>query len=371
MFVYIFIDLSIILLGLGLGRQNQFTYGDDIGEMKIKYRNLYYFLIALMLIFFSAFRGDFSTDYTGYESIFVRFQHMSFNDILRRSWSKNPENGYLIFQNIIRLFSDNVIWIFIISTVIIVCCNIHEIKKYYAFGVLPLLLFVELGNYYISFNLVRQVMAASIVVAGSRFLYERKFWKYLVVVLLASSIHLTAIMMIPAYFILNLKMNKSGVIMLVGGTTLLYAFLPRIISLVMNYAWGWYNYDGLLTGYSIKNVVGPFILAIIPIVGKLVEKNIPQKDDNEPKISNNTANIWLNATYFFIALVIVGLRVSMMKRMAIYFSTYALLACSKTVYEARANRRVLFLAICAICILFGFVTTLGSELDPYYFIWNR
>ena len=84
-------------------------------------------------------------------------------------------------------------------------------------------------------------------------------------------------------------------------------------------------------------------------------------------------NIWINGTYIYLALSILGMQVSLITRFASFFSIFAVLAFSKSIYDIkdRRERLVAVIIASALIILYGFAVRNGSGYDPYYFIWER
>ena len=60
-----------------------------------------------------------------------------------------------------------------------------------------------------SFNAVRQYIAISIVLVSHRFIFERKFWKYLIAVIIATAFHRSALLFVILYFIINKETNAK------------------------------------------------------------------------------------------------------------------------------------------------------------------
>lgn len=326
--------------------------------------NCWSVLIFLLLFFVAAFRGDFTTDYIGYEDIYRYNVNRTLSDILS-NWSNNyPETGFLVFQYIIKVIFNDKLFVFIFSSALIVYAYIKEINEYFPKHIIPLLLFVDIGTYYSSFNVTRQIMAAAIVALGLKYLYDNKLLQYILMVLIASTFHSSALVMIPMYFVLRAKWKKNIMWITSISVIAISALLPYILRWITQYAWEWYNVDSLLaSGFNIKNLVGPLFLSCYPIASSLMRKNT--KDFKE--------NIWINGTYIYLALSILGMQVSLITRFASFFSIFAVLAFSKSIYDIkdRRERLVAVIIASALIILYGFAVRNGSGYDPYYFIWER
>ena len=376
MLVYIIIDIAIILGGLLFFNKNNTTCIDDRKVkhlLTVKYSDIYYFFISFILFIVSAFRGNFTSDHQNYIDLYTRFSHLSIEGILKKGIFSYPENGYLFFQYIIKSIFDNYIYIFIVISLIIVVINVKEIKSNFANGLLPLILFVEIGNYYLSFNIMRTVFAASIILMGSKYLYNRENFKYFCIVLLAASIHKTSLIMIPCYYLLNIKFARKGLVIMTFLTFGLTLFLPNILAVVQKYYWEWYTVDTYgMSGYSINSIIfqlgicflGLFLHFVIN--KQSVCNNI--KDDKIIGTIEKKNNIWLNSVYFYIISLVLGMSFMMIERFSTFFSMYSILFVSSVIYKSSRNRKLMLISIIFLIVIYGFVTKYRSGYNPYFFV---
>ena len=79
-------------------------------------------------------------------------------------------------------------------------------------------MYLFLGCWHTEFNAVRQCLAGAFVFAGYRFLRDKRFWPYLLCVMLAFLCHQSAILMIVPFFLVNRKVNIPNFLLLVVGT---------------------------------------------------------------------------------------------------------------------------------------------------------
>ena len=70
---------------------------------------------------------------------------------------------------------------------------------------LSLFVYIASGIYTVSMNGIRQSLAAAIIFAATKYILDGNFKKFLLVILLASTIHQTALIFIPIYFIVRRK----------------------------------------------------------------------------------------------------------------------------------------------------------------------
>lgn len=110
------------------------------------------------------------------------------------------EPGYTLLNIFISFFTANRYIFILVITFLIFTLLFVSLKKYadnYAFAVI---LFMGLW-FYFSFTYLRQVLGATIVWLSIDYIVQRRFWKFLLVVLIAMSVHKSAIIFFPVYFI--------------------------------------------------------------------------------------------------------------------------------------------------------------------------
>lgn len=123
------------------------------------------------------------------------------------------EPGYTLLNIFISFFTANRYIFILVITFLIYTLLFVSLKKYadnYAFAVI---LFMGLW-FYFSFTYLRQVLGATIVWLSIDYIVQRRFWKFLLVVLIAMSVHKSAVIFFPVYFIPMRKFSPSKVVLL-------------------------------------------------------------------------------------------------------------------------------------------------------------
>ena len=115
-------------------------------------------------------------------------------------YSYSSEVGYTFLNVLISFFTENRYIFILIITLIIYICLFISLRKYTENYPLAVVLFMGLW-FFFTFTYLRQVLAATIVWLSIQYVIERKFWKFLVVFLIGFSMHNSAIIFFPLYFI--------------------------------------------------------------------------------------------------------------------------------------------------------------------------
>lgn len=129
------------------------------------------------------------------------------------------EKGYTVLNILISYFTANRYIFILIITFIIYSLLFVSLKKYASNYPFALILFMGLW-FYFTFTYLRQVLGATIVWLSIDFIVRRKFWKFLLVILIAMSIHKSAIIFFPVYFIPIKKFPPRQVILVMAGVLL-------------------------------------------------------------------------------------------------------------------------------------------------------
>ena len=112
----------------------------------------------------------------------------------------SSEIGYTFLNVLISFFTENRYIFILIVTLIIYTCLFISLRKYTENYPLAVVLFMGLW-FFFTFTYLRQVLAATVIWLSIQYVIERKFWKFLVVFLIGFSMHNSAIIFFPLYFI--------------------------------------------------------------------------------------------------------------------------------------------------------------------------
>lgn len=314
------------------------------------------FLIFILLAFVAAFRYKVGTDFHAYYRTQIwtsKFQEGDFNEF-----------GFTVFANIASfLFQGRNGAVTILSAIITVALFVFTIAKRSDNLTVSMLLFIFVGCFTGLFNGVRQYLATAILFSGFHFVQEKKFAKWLLVVLLASTFHSTAILMVFIYFACNVKSNGITILIYCAIAFILLYFYENIFELINFIKQEDVNFD---TAYANRQVnifrvlVQCVPLVMIPIVGanKINE-------DNETRVLFNVC--LLNA-----ALAIASMNSVYLARINIYTLCFQILMYPKVLKKASQTNKIVFTTL-LLTFYFAFwfyEVWISSNLNNFQWIFN-
>ena len=169
---------------------------------------------AVILWFFMAFRSMFvGTDTKQYVYIFEQIESLKFSELFSTRLYfyggrylfglSNFPKGYLIFNKLLTYISSNGQTITIACTTLIFAFMIRLLKKRSSYPMLSLWLFYTLGIYQTDMNVMRNAVIVFWCYLCFDLVEKQRLVLYIFCVLLASSFHLSALLFIPFYWIIN------------------------------------------------------------------------------------------------------------------------------------------------------------------------
>lgn len=123
-------------------------------------------------------------------------------------------------------------YIVLLTGIAVVFCffALRSIKRYSTMPVLSLFVFITMGYYTFVFNAARQGIAMAIYMIAIPFIFQKRFWSYVLIVLCAAMFHKTIVVAIPLYFVFQIKYSWKSMIIVIGGGLLVGYLLPTFLS---------------------------------------------------------------------------------------------------------------------------------------------
>ena len=162
-----------------------------------------FWIPLLVLVFFASIRSHLvGTDTGAYTSNFRNSLNSDYY-----YFREELEYGYQFFEYSLLKITHNYFWLFFISSLIVVGSYLYIFKKESQDYLLSIFIFITFGFYLFYFNGLRQGLAMAIVALATPYLINKKFLKYVLIVIIASFFHKTALIMILFYLFIHLKMK--------------------------------------------------------------------------------------------------------------------------------------------------------------------
>lgn len=227
------------------------------------------FFASLPPMFISAVRYYVGTDY--WETYYTGFYRIMDGSII-----DGFEPGFYLLNKGIQLFTENVFWLFIITSILFVGLVYKSIEDLSIDIPLSIILFFVTRYYFIGMNGVRQFIGLAILLYSIRYIYEKNPVKFGISIVIACAFHYTCILFIPAYFISRIKLNRRRIlIFLVGNLIVFTAGVPMILRAIAGTKYGVLasNFDIAGIKFTVFTIALNFLLFCIGYTGYEKRKN--------------------------------------------------------------------------------------------------
>lgn len=221
-----------LLIYIGIIFLTVFCTTQSFKEKNSKKIKIFFMILAIIIpSVFAGIRYNIGTDY--------KIHEMVFNEIANgEEITKRAECGYVLLNKILAILGGNYNTLLFIITIISMTCVYLTLKQYKDKISAPIAMLAYMLLYYqMSYNLIRQIFAATIVLYATTFLYKNQKWKFVFGCILASTIHITAsiyLIMLLGYSVLTKeKYQKFRIILYIILTLVVFTY-PYIILPILN-----------------------------------------------------------------------------------------------------------------------------------------
>lgn len=160
-----------------------------------------FFIASIVLILFVGLRGNIDPDYGNYLSI---FNHSDLN------YGKNSdvEFGYYLLNKVVLFFGLPFQSIIILMAAVGIFLKLVFFYKASPNYGLSLFIYFCTVFFLFDFIAIRQAVALGLFMISIPFLFERKLIPYFLLLLVACQIHISAILLIPGYYLFSRKFSN-------------------------------------------------------------------------------------------------------------------------------------------------------------------
>ncbi len=363
MLEYYITILSVIVSSyIAQSYQNNFRAKSRLHTKKqYSYGYIYFAVItAAILILVGGLRFRIGADYGNYTMAYY---------VRKEQWLEHllsfDEPGFSIICKLSSIIYDDYSTMFFLCSLITIGMYMIPITKYCTETYLiSVLLFIFTGSWAGSFGAIRQYLAAAVIFMGHRLIFERKFFKYALVILIAMFFHRTAIVMLPIYFIATKKINiKTISVLIIAVIAIIYSYdsIFDVMSVFKDEDQSQYEY--MQTQINFFRI----LVAIAPIA--LYGITSPRRrlhDDKE--VNFYSMLLFINAAF-----LLSTSNSAYLARIAIFTEAFPVFAFPKLLkYEPKVTKN-LYITIILVCYLayFSYQIYCSDSLNNFQWIWQR
>lgn len=276
------------------------------------------------------------------------------DSIFYGSGVKDP--GYMIFEKIIGVFTSNYqIYLFVVAIVFMIPFGIFVYRNSKE-PFMSFLIYSTLFYSFFSLTGFRQTIATALVVLwGYELIKKRNLLGFIALTVIAFTIHKSAIVFFPFYFLAQKKLTKKYLIIICLVAIVLFVFGNRLYSPIATVL----GYE-----YMLENEIGgtqtfALMMVLVSCVGfwrmKQILKNNPQ------------SHHFFNATIIALIFSLLAIENQSFMRIQQYYSIFIVLLIPEIIKSFNSKERIMVYYVSISVLMFLFLKN-----DPkYLFFWQE
>lgn len=312
-----FAAISILYSGL---QTQQYEY---ISGEKVQRTSWFFAILLFAPVFYMvAVRSDIIGDTYAYEQMFKSLPN-TWAELMMYIPTVKKDKGFSILSGIIKiLFGESTLVFFLILALIQGMALIYVYRKYSMNYCLSMFLFI-VSTDYVSwmYNGIRQFTAVTIIFAATPLMLKKRWIPLIGIILLASTIHGSALLMLPIVFIAQGRAWNKKTIILIIGCVLAFNFAEQFTD-ILDMLLSDTQYTNVVSDWQISNDDGTNLIRVLVYSVPTILSFIGRKwitHENNPLI-NLSANMSIAASALY--LVSAGTSGIFLGRLPIYTSLY-------------------------------------------------
>lgn len=325
----------------------------------VKPNKLHVILVVICLVLVAGFQKDLGDTYFYMHSFKINVYSWNTIDF-------SGDFGFNIYQLLLQKFTKDPQILIFTTALITNLLIIIVLYKYARMFELAVYVYIAAGMFTTSMNGIRQYLAAAIVFCATKYLLKGEFKKYALIILLASTIHKSALVLLPIYFVVRREAwTKVTFILLTLSIFIVLgfnAFSSMLFSALDNTQYGHYS-DFAEGGANKLRIVITAIPVFIAFLGREKLKKLWPESDY-------IVNMSIISVFF----IVIASQNWIFARFNIYFGLYNLILISWLVLLFRpTNRRLIYLGIIVfyfIYFYFEHVISFGFRYDSDYIFFK-
>lgn len=210
---------------------SQFFYQKSKQEIELKkYKIAYYILFILSIIpmtLVAGLRYEVGTDYN--HTYVPHFLNVLVDE------PQYTEYPFLWLNKLLRLMTDNPVWLFLIMGLLFSTFINLSIKKLSTNWAVSTIMLVVAMIFFVSLNNSRQMVALAIAIYGFTFAMDKKFIPSILLMILSTGFHVSMIILFPFYFLIHLKILRKNIFAFLLVLLCITPFLNPVVRMILPY----------------------------------------------------------------------------------------------------------------------------------------
>lgn len=327
-----------------------------------KNKRFFVFVASIILFLILALRSiTFGTDTIGYVNKYISLSYTSLYELLMNVITRTGKDPFFyLFAKVINLTGANYqIWLAILAGIF--CYSVSKlVSKYSVEPYISFIALISLGYFYFSLTGLRQAMALSMIILSYRYLRERELVPFIMMILIGTLFHASAIIFLIAYPSANIKVGLKQGVGIIIALILAYLFKNEVL-IIISYLNMGYRYENYLNHGASLTISGFIIQFAIYIFCLYFKKDILKSD-----IKNLSL---YNLLFFGLVFQAFSAVIAEFFRVSMYFSIFSIVLIPKAILSVKDKNMKMIIYLSVLLALVAYIFWTGS-FNGFKFYWQ-
>jgi transmembrane protein EpsG len=306
-------------------------------------------LTACCIIAFSGLRSGIGDTYFYMHA--YAMSHFTWDQI-----RSGKDIGFGVLQMVLQQISSNPQILVFTTALITNALLIYVLYKYSARFELSLYVYITSGMFIVSMNGMRQFLAAAIIFAASKWLFEGKWKPYMAVIAMTFTLHGSALIFVPIYFVVRRKAWTKLTFLLLAVSMLVVVgfnqFMQVLFTALQDTQYSDYQ-TAQAQGANVIRVLVDAVPLVIAFLGRDKLRSLYPNSD-----------IVVNMSLLNLVVMIIATQNWIFARFSIYFGLYNLILISWIIrlFVARERKLMYFLILAFYLVYFVYENAVALRI---------
>ncbi len=313
-------------------------------------------LLVLPYIIWAGFRSDIYGDTYSYRNMF-REAPSSLSQLILYINDATKDKGFSALVVIVKsIIGNSDILFFLIIAIFQLLCIVYVYRKYSCDFWFSIFVFVAATDYMSwMHNGIRQFIAVTIILASSELIIKKKYVSVVLIILLASTFHASALLMIPGVFIIQGKAWNKKTILTLALALVAILMIDKFTG-ILDYLLAETQYSNMVTDWQTweddgTNPIRVLVYSIPTILSIIGLKWIREADDPMINLAVN-ASICSTALYI-LSIFTSGIFIGRLPAFFLFWGTGILLPWElENIFTKESKKIIEIVAVVAYSIFF-------------------
>ena len=274
------------------------------------------------------------------------------------------EIGFALLNKLISMFTINPQWLLLICALITNILIGRFIIQNTDNVFFALYIYMCESMYMHSFNAMRQFLAIAIAIQAYDLIKNKRYFCGMVIILLACCFHTSALVMFGLFPMMMFRNQKKAIKYMFAGAVLVVFSVPLMQYIIDSFFPNYSVYFKVnYWGVSVRGQALLWFAELIICAFLLFRRN------NE-KLNQDNCYIAISGTLLYLALEIIGLRISIFQRVALYYNIFIIFLFVCFAHEFREKKHVIINTGLLFVMTVAFLRTASIPARLYHFFWQ-